>query len=70
MTIGKTSAISRPTARAAPVSSALASAKRGLLVVLTDERPDHPDAGDLLAQHAVDPVDRLCMQPELGTICG
>ena len=35
------------------------------LVRLADERAHDPDAGDLLAQHPVDPVDALLHQPEL-----
>ena len=37
---------------------------------LPDERADHPDAGDLLAQHPVDLVDPLLHQPELAAASG
>ena len=57
MTIGKISAISRPTASAVPVYCVLASANRLALVVLADEGAHDADAGDLLAQDAVHPVD-------------
>ena len=59
MTVGNISAISRPTASDTSVSSVLASPNRSLLVLVADERPDDPDAGDLLAHHPVDPVDAL-----------
>ena len=36
----------------------------GRLTVLADERPDHPDPGDLLAQHPVDVVGALLHLPE------
>ena len=39
-------------------------AKRSLLVLVADERADHPDAGDLLAQHPVDAVDADLHRPE------
>ena len=68
ITIGKTRAISRPTATAVFVYWVLASAEALLLVVLPDEGAHHPDAGDLLAQNAVHPVHRLLHHLELGSI--
>ena len=57
MTVGNISAISRPTASDTSVSSVLALAEAVLLVLVADEGADHPDAGDLLAQHPVHRVD-------------
>ena len=59
-------AIQRPVRTATSVSSSLARAKRAGLDGLADERPDHPDAGDLLAQDPVHPVDAGLHQPEAG----
>ena len=65
MTIGKTSAISRPTASAVPVYGAVGLVEALALEVLADERAHDADAGDLLAQDAVDPVDGLLHRAEL-----
>ena len=52
-------AISRPARSDVAVRSSLAVAEARRLVRLADEGPHDPDAGDLLAQHLVDPVDAL-----------
>ena len=43
---------------------------RSRLVRLADERADHPDAGDLLAQHPVDGVDPGLHEPEAAAPSG
>ena len=65
MTIGKTSACSRPTLRAVLVRVALATANALGLEVLAHEGADHADAGDLLAHDPVHAVDRGLHEPEL-----
>ena len=64
LTVGNIDDISRPARSDTSVRSALASSNRRALLRLAHERPHHPDAGDLLAQHPVDLVDALLHQPE------
>ncbi len=59
MITGKMAAIQRPTVIETSVRSALAVAEALGLEGFADEGPDHPDAGDLLAQHLVDGVEAL-----------
>ena len=59
ITVGNMNAISRPARSDVTVRSSLAAPKRVGLVGLADEGPHDAHAGDLLAQHLVDPVDAL-----------
>ena len=66
LTIGKIDDISRPALRAT-VGDAVVGVLEALgLLRLADERPHHPDAGDLLAEHPVDLVDALLHHLEGG----
>lgn len=58
-------AISLPTRSETSVSSWLAPHEAFLLVAVLHEGADHPDAGDLLAQHPVDRVDLRLHAAEL-----
>ena len=57
ITEGNMKAIRRPTPRPTTKRSSFAAAKRSPLEVVADEGADNAHAGDLLAQHLVDPVD-------------
>ena len=59
LTVGNIIAIRRPPRSDVAVSSSLACLEAGGLLRLADERPHDAQAGDLLAQHAVDGVDAL-----------
>jgi hypothetical protein len=62
ISVGMARAKIRFTRSAVAVRSAFAVWKR--LRGHAQERPDHPHAGDLLAQHLVDPVDFVLHGPE------
>ena len=70
LTVGNMADMSRPARSEVRVRSALASAKRRVLFLLADEGPHHADAGDLLAQDAVDLVDAVLHDAEGGHHAG
>ena len=63
-TVGNIDDISRPARSETSVRSCVGLAEALLLLRLAHERAHDADAGDLLAQHAVDLVDALLHQPE------
>ena len=68
ITVGNMSAISRP-ARSEVVGELGVGVAEALgLLGLAHEGPHDPDAGDLLAQHLVHPVDALLHRRNCGTI--